>query len=73
MAPRLKRLLRGESGRKSGGSHVMVELRSVWKSICLAGKMQAERTEISALSGGVPTEAPTFQLANGPGRLAYLT
>jgi hypothetical protein len=27
----------------------MVELRSIWKSVCLVGKMQAERTEILAL------------------------
>jgi hypothetical protein len=43
----LERLLRNESGRN--GSHAMVELGSIWKSVCLVGKMQAQRTEILAL------------------------
>jgi hypothetical protein len=39
-----------KSGRNAVGSDVMVELRSTWKSVSLVGKMQAERTEILALS-----------------------
>jgi hypothetical protein len=57
----LERLLRNESGRN--GSHVMVELGSIWKSVCLVGKMQAQRTEILALldsvGGGCAVSAPS--------------